>query len=254
MLKYILGSLIIVPLLPILYWHGRQIRNRIPKLPEAEGTEGICYHESKKSLRIIYLGESTIAGVGVKTHEEGFAGTLSSLLSNATSSTIYWKVYAKSGYTMETLITKLIPAISEQNVNLIIIGMGGNDAFQLTAPYTWRRNSIELITKLQQKFKNTPIVFLNMPPIKEFPAFTSLIKFSIGNLVEILGQELKTVIKHFNQVHYASEKIEFKNWIKRFPDVNNKSDFFSDGVHPSKITYQLWASSICDYVMKSKLL
>jgi lysophospholipase L1-like esterase len=83
-----------------------------------------------------------------------------------------------------------------------------------------------------------------MPPIKEFPAFTSLIKATIGNLVEVLGEELKKVVVEYDHVYYFGEVITLKDWIKRLNIDVKKEEFFSDGVHPSKLTYQTWAKDI----------
>ncbi|MGB3179861.1 MAG: hypothetical protein WBB45_00620 [Cyclobacteriaceae bacterium] len=83
-----------------------------------------------------------------------------------------------------------------------------------------------------------------MPSIKEFPAFTPLIRFTIGNLVEILGEALEEVVGDYPNVYYSSEKITLKTWIDRF-DLNTEQEaFFSDGVHPSKLTYQTWAKDV----------
>ncbi len=53
-----------------------------------------------------------------------------------------------------------------------------------------------------------------MPPIKEFPAFTPLIKFIVGNLVEILGDELKQLVATDQYLYYNAEVITVKGWVK----------------------------------------
>ena len=83
-----------------------------------------------------------------------------------------------------------------------------------------------------------------MPLIKEFPAFTSLIKFTIGNLVEILGHELKTLADEHENGFYFIEIITLEKWMKKPQIKAKRSDFFSDGVHPSKLIYQTWAKEI----------
>src|SRR5690606_25809333 len=145
-------------------------------------------------------GESTIAGVGVDTHDIGFTGTLAKELSNLLKIDIAWKVYARSGYTAQKITQKIVPKIVENDVDLIIIGLGTNDTFTLNRPKRWRKDVLQLISSLKAKYANTFIVFCNMPPVKEFPAFTPLIKFIIGNLVEILGEELGDLVKKYDNV------------------------------------------------------
>lgn len=251
-LRYYLGAFISIPLLPLLYYQGIQIRKNVPKLPEATGSQGNCSNDSfqKKPLQIISLGESTIAGVGVKTHEEGFTGTFAKELSERIHRNIEWTVYAKSGYTAKQVQQELIPEIQEDQIDLIVVGLGGNDAFTLNHPKRWRKHMKHLILDLRMRFPKTRIVLTNMPPIKEFPAFTPLIKFVIGNLVEILGDELKSLVNNLDRVMYFDDKITLQEWQERLQIEGEPSDFFSDGVHPSKLTYQTWAKDLAQRISK----
>lgn len=253
-LKYSLGALISVPLLPILYVQGKKIKRTVPRLPEATGDSGLSSGAFNRTLNILTIGESTMAGVGADTHEEGFTGTLAKELAAELKSNINWKVYAKSGYTAKRLNDSIISGITENPMNLIVIGIGGNDAFELSTPKKWRNDVRTLINNLQLKFKNVPILFINMPPIKEFPAFTPLLRSTIGNLVHILGDELEKLVQDFENVHYYGLRVTCLDFITRYKLQLSPSDFFCDGVHPSKITYQIWARDVSNYIVHSKEL
>ena len=69
-LRFLLGALISIPLLPLMYYQGKRIRASVPKLPEAKGLEGSFQinEKNERPVKIISIGESTIAGVGVETH------------------------------------------------------------------------------------------------------------------------------------------------------------------------------------------
>lgn len=250
-IKYILGSILTIPLLPLMYLQGRRIKRSVPRLPEAEGDTGFCSVSSKKVLRMLTIGESTIAGVGVRTHQEGFTGSLAGELAAELKTNIDWKVYAKSGYTAKKIREKIIGLITEKSIDFIVIGLGGNDAFELNSPKKWNRDIRQLIKSIRMKFESVPIVFINMPPIKEFPAFTSLIKFTIGNLVAILGKELETIVEDFERVYYFSQEITYLDYIDRFKLNMQPADFFIDGVHPSKKIYQIWAKDVSCFITES---
>lgn len=246
--KYILGSILAIPLLPVMYFQSKQIRASVPRLPEATGAEGFIRLGEQEVFNLIVLGESTMAGVGVKTHEEGFGGTLAKEIAQRNKAAVQWKVYARSGYTALKVKDKIIPKIAETSADLIVVGLGANDAFHLSSPRKWRRHIRSLIGDLRLKFRNAPIVFLNMPPIKEFPAFTPVLKFIVGNLVDILGEELTNVVRDYDNVFHYPKKITMREWVKRLHADASTSDFFCDGVHPSKLTYQLWASDVAEYI------
>lgn len=250
-LKYLLGTIISLPLLPFLYFQGKNIQKKVPKLPEAKEPKGFVNGDFESTLKILSIGESTIAGVGVDFHKNGFTGALAKTLSTALKSNVNWRVYARSGYTVKQVCKKIIPKIEENTTDLIIVGMGGNDAFTLNSPTKWIIDTKNLINLLHTKFPETPIIFTNMPPVKEFPAFTKPIKFVIGNLVEILGEKLHTSLKDKSNVYYNNEVITLKEWSKKHSlPANNTKIYFSDGVHPSELTYKVWGKEMGAFITK----
>ncbi len=249
--KYILGALISIPLLPVLYWQGQNIRKKVPSLPDAKGTTGKVQRNFDRTLKVICIGESTIAGVGVATHEEGFTGSFARELSTQLSVDVDWKVFAKSGITAKGVAQTLIPKITQEKPDLIVIGLGGNDAFKLNRPRRWRADIQSLLNAIRKHFPEVPITFTNMPPIKNFPAFPSLIKFTIGGLGEILGDELSAILPQ-HKVYFNADKITFENWLGKLPKGKKTEDFFSDGVHPSKLTYQIWGKDFAQYIAHSE--
>lgn len=251
-IKYYLGAIITVPLLPILYFQGKKIRKNVPNLPEAKNPKGYLKTASEETLKMLVIGESTIAGVGVDFHENGFTGALAKEISQKTNQSILWKVYAKSGYTAKMVRKRLIPTIEDSTADLIVIGLGGNDAFKLNSPDVWMFQINFLIKTLKRKFPKTPIYFTNMPPIKEFPAFTKTIKFVIGNLIEILGRRLHRRVRKKENVHYNNEIVTLKTWQKKYNLEGDADIFFSDGVHPSKLTYQTWGKDMAHFIMNTK--
>jgi hypothetical protein len=58
---YLLGSIFVIPLLPILYFAGKRVRKEIPQLPEASLNIDGMINGIGESIEILSLGESTIA-------------------------------------------------------------------------------------------------------------------------------------------------------------------------------------------------
>lgn len=250
--KYLFGAVISIPLLPFMYLQGKRVRSSVPTLPEAKGKEGVAGTSKSKKLNLLTVGESTIAGVGVETHEEGFSGALAEELASQLQASISWKVYARGGYTAKRIRYKMIPRIKETAVDLIVIGLGGNDAFTLNNPDKWAIDIQGIIDALHEQYPKTPIIFLGMPPIKEFPAFPKLIKFVVGNLVELHGDEVEKIASQNECVFYMGSKITFYDWLEKYNLEGDISNFFSDGVHPSKLTYQTWAKETAEYIVENE--
>lgn len=252
-IKYLLGAFLAIPFLPIMYFQGKKIRENFPQLPEAKGEEGIEGNGSQQ-INILTLGESTMAGVGVDRHQNGLTGSIAQYLAQKSNCKINWKVVAKSGFTAKQVAEQLIPSIKGFQPDLVIVGLGANDAFQLNSPMTWRNGMNAVFTRLNNIFPNSKIVCTNMPPIKEFPAFTSLMKRVIGTHVELLGKELKALSKNYNNVFYIDKKLKLEDWKHKFDPPLMPSDFFSDGVHPSAITYKTWGIEVGEYIVTNNLM
>lgn len=252
-LKYFLGSIISIPLLPWMYYSGKRVRQEVPKLSEA--TDSIASYGSQPTeMNLLVIGESTMAGVGVFSHKDGFTGSLASHISEHFQQKVNWEVMAKSGYTAAMVGTKLIPKIKMTTPDLIVIGLGANDAFTLNTPRQWTEHILSLLNLLQQKFHGVPIVFLNMPPIHEFPALPWVLKNTVGKLVNVLGEELEKLVTHFDKVYYNSETISLETWGKRYRLSENSTKFFSDGIHPSAYIYQLWAKEMWEFIKRNDCL
>jgi lysophospholipase L1-like esterase len=243
---YYLGAFFVWPFLPIMAIQGKQV----PSLPEAsENITGSIGNEATE-LRFLSLGESTIAGVGVNDHKDGVTGHIALTINTLTHKKVSWQVLARNGYTAARVNEKLVPRIPEQPLDLIVIGLGGNDTFHLNSPLTFRKNMILTIQNIQKKQAYAKIVIINMPPIAYFPAFPWLVKLILGNLVRLHGAVIRDLPDLFQNVYYMSENIDFIDRVKTSEQAIDMRNYFSDGVHPSALTYQIWGTEIGTFVTR----
>ncbi len=251
---FIIGSIISIPLLPFLIYQGKQVRKKVPSLPEADPPNQGRIGSGASHLNLLTLGESTIAGVGVKTHQFGITGHLAKALNQQVNGAVDWEVIAKSGYRAKEVRDMLVPKITNKNYDLIVIGLGGNDTFQMTTPWRWREEFIRLLQALRQKQPTSKIVIANMPPIGQFPAFPWIVQLVLGNLVKLHGMALRDVPQQFQHVYYIDKAIRFENWLTQTSENAKVDDFFSDGVHPSALAYELWAKEIAVFIDQQNIL
>ena len=79
-----------------------------------------------------------MAGVGIAKHTLTLTGLTAGRLNKLLGYSVNWKILAKNGLTLKKL-NKLICEQSDDNVDLVLVSMGGNDVFRLTPPWIWKK-------------------------------------------------------------------------------------------------------------------
>ena len=240
---YVLNLFILLIFYPIISAQLKDIRENVPVLESPTDFQGGDHVGSENNKHIVFIGESTMVALGMPSHKEAFAGTFARNIAESTNTNISWKVYAKNGITAERVHSKLLKQINYDHVDLFVIGLGGNDSFRFTPPWKWRKDMENIINYLQSNFPSSKIVIINMPPTREFPVFSKLMRFIVGNMTDILRMKLKGI--EGENVLYLDNKITLNQFLSIANDTKlTIDDFFeTDRLHPSLYTYQLWATS-----------
>ncbi|HEX8248328.1 MAG TPA: SGNH/GDSL hydrolase family protein [Pyrinomonadaceae bacterium] len=230
---YILGALLLVPVAPFLYLQGRYVRRKIGLLPDAAGEKTGKFGSGETADKLLAIGESTVAGLGAKTHETALAGQFARVLSEKIGKAVRWHVIGKNGVTAKRALKELIPQIPDgEKFDYIIIGLGGNDVLKLSSPLKWRGNMIKILRRLREKHPESVIFITNVAAVKLSPALPEPIKFILSNLSRLHNANIKQFVRQFERVYYYEQ-----------PDAV-PSDFFSDGIHPSEAGYKVWSEEI----------
>ena len=223
--------------------------DNMPDLPAPSDTRK---EVENAKVHILSLGESSIASIGVDTQEDGLTGMLAQQIEKQYDTMASYEIVAKSGYTAAMVNDELLSQIQSESADIIMIGLGANDTFKLSKPKKWRKDLTKMLNFLSKRFKNTPIVFINMPPITEFPVFDRMLKYFVSKQMLILRNELQRLIPSYPQVYYIPRKLTAEWFINRYNLKGKRiNDFYSDGVHPSKMTYDMWAREIFDFIQKN---
>src|SRR5215218_8520137 len=95
--KYVVAGAMILPFAPLLYLQGQLTRRRVGVLPDAAGPKTGRVGDGPDSVEMLAIGESTIAGLGAKTHQSAFAGQFAKQLSERIEKAVNWTVIGRNG-------------------------------------------------------------------------------------------------------------------------------------------------------------
>lgn len=224
-----------VVLTPILYAQGIYTRSKISKLAEAGGPRSGSVQGDSGLLRILMLGESTVAGVGVPSHDQGLAGQTAQSVNAMTGATVNWFVHAANGITAAALRSSLVELPDDIRADLIVIGLGANDVFRLQGPVKWEKDLRALIDAVREHCGFAPVMLSAMPPIGHFPGLPQPLRSVLGLRARLLDESTVRLAGKMTAVHFVPVPGE--------PDC---SMFCDDGIHPSAACYSIWGRTIAE--------
>lgn len=234
--KFLVGAAAIAPISPFLLLQGQIVRWKVGVLPDAAGDKHGKYGEGEHGAKLFVIGESTVAGLGARTHELGLAGQFAKYLSEYIDRPVEWKVVGKNGVTARRTIDELLPQMPDETFDYILVGLGGNDVMKLSSPVKWRRDMTELLGFLREKQPNAVIFLSNCPMIIHSPIMPPPIKTILWSLSQMHNDNIKEFTRDMDRVFYYPQPVNVR-----------LEGFFADGLHPSEQGYSDWAEDMMRY-------
>lgn len=165
-------------LAPLLVAQAVATRRRAPVLPEAAGARAGSVG-SGAPLRLLIVGDSSAAGVGVATQDEALAGHLTRTLAGRSARRIDWALHAKSGITTAQALEMLQrerPAPAE--IALAVLGV--NDVIDQVPPPRAVQQRAALADWLRREAGVRHVVFAPLPPVHRFPLLPQPLRWAAG--------------------------------------------------------------------------
>ncbi|KVG67335.1 SGNH/GDSL hydrolase family protein [Burkholderia cenocepacia] len=161
---------------PLLFAQGRYVRRVTPRLPEAAGPRSGEAGDGPP-LRVLVLGDSAAAGVGVATQSDALAGQLARAL--AVTHRVSWKLLARTGLTTQDLVDWLAAEPAEP-FDVAVTSLGVNDVTGGVSPARWLAAQAALVGLLAARFQVEHAVLSAVPPMERFPALPQPLAWYLG--------------------------------------------------------------------------
>ncbi|MCR8915514.1 SGNH/GDSL hydrolase family protein [Marinobacter panjinensis] len=226
-------------LFPVLLYQGKRARKTTPRLPEAHGPSCGHYGEGQPDLRLLVIGESTAASVGVTTHDQGLASQLALQLHERTGRTISWHTFGVNGIRLDQLNRKL-RGVDLPQANVVLLSMGVNDTTGFTPRYRFRRQLLALRDTLAAGYPG-PVYLLSVPPIHLFTALPAPLR-------QVMGWRARQLNSVYEQLaRQAPSGFRYLS----YPAITDTSLLASDGYHPGSRGYRAIAEALVSQKLKS---
>lgn len=219
-------------LLPVVLPQALWTRRTALRLPPAAGAQrGLAGGEHGGTpLRLLLLGESTVAGVGVDSQKEALAGQLAVALAARLRRPVAWRACGENGITTDQACARLLPQALAEPADLAVLVFGVNDTTHLRTLQGWDAALRSLSAALAAR--GVPVAFTGVPPIEHFSALPWLLRRLLGWRATLLDRRLRRVCAEVAAGYHRLE-LEFA------------ADYLAqDGYHPSALGYRLWSEGL----------
>lgn len=214
-------------LLPFLLLQGRRVRRDTPRLPEPEGPRSGHVGEGEP-LRLLIVGDSAAAGVGVSHQHEALSGCLVQAL--AKHRRVSWTLLAETGRTSAD-VRAAVSTHPTGHYDVALVSVGVNDVTGRTGRRDWQANLRALSADLCGRFGVRYILFTAVPPMGRFPALPQPLRWYLGLRAGQLDGDMRSL---------CESEVGCEYLVVPFPLDHNL--MASDGFHPGRDAYALWGA------------
>ncbi len=133
------------------------LKREVPRLPDAarpwRGAE-----LGPDPIRLLVLGDSTAAGVGVDSQDEALPGHLARALRRHTDRGVSWRAVGRNGATTRDIVTDYLDEAVSEPADLIFLSIGANDAIHARTTLVFRRDLRRILSGLSAAMPDALIV------------------------------------------------------------------------------------------------
>lgn len=220
---------------PLLFWQARRARSNTPRLPEAPGIRRGAAGRHGPRRRIRFLGDSPIAGVGVRRYADSLPARLVHGLAERGRCRLAWSVQAATGARLRDHVPPPHEAASPPET--LVLSFGVNDVTGMTSVRAWRRQ----LQGLLDARVGGMLVVLGVPPMAAFSALPWPLNRWLGWRARMLDASTAELLSERTDALFVP-----------VPPIRDPRLLAADGFHPSALGAERWAEAILAVIPDAK--
>lgn len=219
--------------LPLLLPQGLWLKRSARRLPPAAGEPGGEVGDGPP-LRLLALGDSIVAGVGVERIEDALPGQLARALARVGAVRVHWRAQGENGARCRELSAR-VAALPREPADLVLVSVGVNDVTGLTTARAWRADLRALLLRLRAHSPAATIALAGVPPMERFPALPTPLRQAFGWRAARLDGVARALAASLPGVRHLATPV---------PD--DPAAFAADGYHPNAAACAVWAQALAE--------
>ena len=207
----------------------------MPRLPEAAGErDGVVGRGPL--LRLLIVGDSSAAGVGVAVQSQALAGHLPKALAAQTAARVRWRLLARAGLTSAQCLDQLLSDVA-LHADVAVVVLGVNDVIDQVPSQRAVAAREAIANRLRNGHGVAHVVFAPLPPVQHFPGLPQPLRW-------IAGRDAK---RHDDAVAaWASTRADVSHVPIDLP--LNTALMADDGFHPGEPVYRICGTVLAEHI------
>lgn len=219
-------------LLPFVLPQGLWVKATARRSPPAAG-ERAGVAGTGEPFRLVLVGDSIVAGIGVERLDDAMPGQLARALAGALGKRVEWTASGVSGIKAREVRRSLVPDLPATIADCVFLSVGVNDSTGLRTTAQWRRDLAALLADLRARYSAALIVVSGLPPMHGFPALPQPLRVVFGLRARTFDRIAEEVTRGRDRVLFVPNRFD------------PKPEFFApDGYHPSADSCRAWAETV----------
>ncbi len=196
------------------------------------------------ALRLVILGDSTVAGVGSPTVAESLPILLAQRVADALDREVHVVGYGVSGARTEDVEPEQVPLLLDEGVDVVTVVIGSNDVTHATPPWSMDDSTAGMLRAAHDR-TGAPIVLGGIPRFRAVPALAEPLRTLVDSYARPLRNAQRAAVEDVDVparfIDIAAEASP------RF--VGRPESMSSDGFHPSPVGYGFWADALAPAIV-----
>ena len=216
-------------------------RASIPRLPDA-ALPWTGSLPGAELIRLLVLGDSTAAGVGVDSQSEALPGSFAREFGDRFDRGTTWQAIGENGATARDILARFIDEATTERYDVVFLTIGANDALGLRSRRAFARDVREIVQRLRAANPDALLLVSLMPRFDRFRSLKGPLRWSLALHAASLDDAARAAVRGLDGV-FALPK----------PPPYTPTFWSSDLFHPGPDGYREWAEFVLDSVPLSLL-
>ena len=222
--------------LPVYAWQGLSTRLKTPRLPTPPGPVAGEMAGEGTAYRLLVIGDSSAAGVGVDDTRDGLAFQIAQALNESTGRPVSWRAAGSNSATAASVRDHVVPHVEPRDWTHVALSLGTNDMKNFHSVSRFKREFGTLLYALRARFPGARIVWAPMIDMRRVPAMPA----ALAQILDIRADAISA--KGVQLCHERGATV-----LEPLSDVQPEG-FCHDGFHAGKEGYRAWGQHLANQI------